>query len=257
MQRFRFCFVSLFVLLAQFSFAQDLSGTYQGAGLTLTLEGSQGVYQGQSVSEAGTFPVSAMSQDGVNIAGAYEAQGFMYYWQGLLQGSTLYVQLQNGLSYQLQRVQGGQRAGAAQGQGWGGNQSAPTAPAPSRSQSSSAVVQQWDQGLRGARLTLINTNYTSSYGGGGATITIDLCASGRFHYRSESSVYVPDGGGVGAASLDRLSGSWELFERNGQCYLRGRADNGQTQDYLLTYKNGKVTVDGRSYAVERGRAQCY
>lgn len=110
--------------------------------------------------------------------------------------------------------------------------------------------------LAGCKLTYIYSNYSGGYGGGGASTTIDLCASGYFRYASESSVYVPNGGGVGGARSNNISGSWQVVTFNNMYFLRGIAQDGTTADYRIYLQNGKLNVGGTLYHIEAGMARC-
>lgn len=115
----------------------------------------------------------------------------------------------------------------------------------------------WQSYLSGARLVFVNSNYTGTYGGGGATITIDLCRNGYFHYHSESSVYVPDAGGYGTATNTHVYGTWKVLRKNGMNLLYGKSSDGQQAYYRLQMgKNGKIYVEGALYYVQRGKANC-
>ncbi|MEO1448521.1 MAG: hypothetical protein AAFV07_03280 [Bacteroidota bacterium] len=237
------------LLMACTAQAQDpFAGSYQGQYSTLVLQGSNGQYKGHAVSQGIRYEVSAVSQDGQQIQGVSVYQGMQYPWTGTRTGSGLRIWL-NGVAYDLQKqgavAQNSHNGGSmTQGRGAGRGKL-------------SAIGQQWFDALNGAKLTYIYSKYTQGYGGGNAMTTVDLCANGTFHYNSESSVYVPNGGGVGTASKNGISGRWEVVEQNGQVYLYGVANNGQAQHYLLEYRNNKVFVGGKRYAVERGKAQCW
>lgn len=115
----------------------------------------------------------------------------------------------------------------------------------------------WQSYLNGARLVFVNSNYSGGYGGGSASITIDLCRNGYFHYHSESSVYVPDAGGYGSASNTHVYGNWKVVRQNGVSMLYGRSTDGQQSYYRLKMgNNGKIYVEGAMYYVQRGKARC-
>lgn len=238
--------ICLFILSAFNTQAQDaFAGSYQGQYATLVLEGSNGQYRGHSVSQGIRYEVAAVSEDGQNLQGVSVYQGMRYPWNGIRTQSGLRIWL-NGVAYDMQK-QGATASRPQRGNATGGSGQGRL----------SAIGQQWFDALNGAKLTYIYSNYTGGYGGGGATTTIDMCTNGTFYYNSESSVYVPNGGGVGSASQNRIAGRWEIVEKNGQVYIYGVAQTGESEYYLLEYRNNKVYVGGKRYAVERGRARCW
>lgn len=236
--------LSLFFLSLSAQAQDSFAGSYQGQYSSMVLEGQGGEYRGHAVSQGIRYEVAAVSKDGQYLQGLSVYQGMQYPWTGMRTHTGLRIWL-NGVAYDLKK-QGATSARPQQG----------GQPRTGRGQLS-AIGQQWFDALNGAKLTYIYSNYTGGYGGGGATTTIDMCTNGTFTYNSESSVYVPNGGGVGSASQNRIVGRWEIVEQNGQVYIYSQASNGQSEYYLLEYRNNKVFVGGKRYAVERGRAQCW
>ena len=115
-----------------------------------------------------------------------------------------------------------------------------------------SVVEQWQEGLRGARLTAYSGSVISS----NSTLTVlDLCRNGRYSYYKEGSWSVP--GSAGGASTSRINGQWDVLQRNGQVVLAYATDDGQRGVFpMYLQSNGRVNIGGVAYAVQKGGAGC-
>jgi hypothetical protein len=115
-----------------------------------------------------------------------------------------------------------------------------------------SLVQQWQQGLSGAKLTaysgsVINSNSTLT--------TIDFCSNGRYRYYKEGSWSVP--GMAGGASNNTVTGNWQVQQLGNQVLLLYNTDAGQQGSYpLYLQNNGRVNIGGDAYAVQQGGAGC-
>ena len=131
------------------------------------------------------------------------------------------------------------------------------------------VVQQWKELLEGARLTYMDSYYSSDYSGGSASYSdetvISLCGQGFFNFGSKSENYIDAGGyggergyGGGGAAMNSSSqgaGSWEILpDGQGGAALLLKFHNGDVKEYRLEMKDGKTFLNGyryyRTYASE-------
>ncbi|OMH30801.1 hypothetical protein [Motiliproteus sp. MSK22-1] len=114
------------------------------------------------------------------------------------------------------------------------------------------LIQQWKQGLSGAKLTTYSGSAISS----NSTLTvINLCRNGRFTYYREGSWSVP--GMAGGASNNTLMGNWDVQRYNNQIMLLYKNDNGEQGGFpIYLQNNGRVNIGGTAYAVQQGMAEC-
>lgn len=115
-----------------------------------------------------------------------------------------------------------------------------------------SLVQQWKNGLSGAKLT----SYSGSALSSNSTLTvIDFCRNGRFRYYREGSWSAP--GAAGGASSSNMTGSWDVKQASGQVMLQYHNDNGDQGYYPLFLQNdGRVNIGGAAYAVQQNGAGC-
>jgi hypothetical protein len=85
------------------------AGTFSGSGLTVTLQGRDGAYQGQATYQGAVFPLQAQGA-GNQLQGVYAAEGQQYPFEALVQGDQMQFSA-GGQTYLLQR--GGGAMGAA------------------------------------------------------------------------------------------------------------------------------------------------
>lgn len=128
----------------------------------------------------------------------------------------------------------------------------------------SPVLDRWKEKFNNARLTYMDSYYSSgtsnggySTGGGYSSKTeIDLCAKGYFNFGSNSDMSFDTGGGFGSSnSNDAGQGSWEIVQsNNGNAVLRLNYRNGKVSEYELTYneKDNKTYLNGYRYYVTYG-----
>ena len=114
------------------------------------------------------------------------------------------------------------------------------------------VLQQWRDGLGGARLTAYDGSVISN----NSTLTVlNLCRNGRYSYYREGSWSVP--GQAGGASTNRITGRWNVTMNGGQVLLQYATDSGQQGHFpMYLQNNGKVNIGGMAYTVQRGAAGC-
>ena len=112
-----------------------------------------------------------------------------------------------------------------------------------------AITGEWDGALRGRKLRYMEA-YTSSGGGGGYSIEIDiaLCANGQFIYRNNSAISanVP-GMSAGGTNRDANTGTWSIIGLAGEPVLRLSARDGSVRDYNLSMRNNLVHLNGRKH----------
>ncbi|RDH84644.1 MAG: hypothetical protein DIZ80_04015 [endosymbiont of Galathealinum brachiosum] len=118
--------------------------------------------------------------------------------------------------------------------------------------SADSVVQQWKQGLNGAKLT----SYTGSVISSNSTLTvIKFCKNGRYSYNKEGSWSVP--GTAGGASNNTINGVWDI-QHNAKhvvlVYTTDKKEQGFFPIYLQS--NGRVNIGGTAYAIQKNQAGC-
>lgn len=115
-----------------------------------------------------------------------------------------------------------------------------------------SVLQQWQQGLKGARLTSYSGSVTSS---NSTLTTISFCSSGRYSYYKEGSWSVP--GMAGGASNNTITGRWEVVQSGGNVMLKYVTDGGEQGMFpIYLQNNGRVNIGGAAFAVQQGGAGC-
>jgi len=116
---------------------------------------------------------------------------------------------------------------------------------------------QWKESLSNARLTYMNSNYSTdinsdgSLGGSGYSdkVIIDLCGQGHFNYSSNStSSFDTTGGSLYGTGGDQGAGSWEVVNNPiGQPILRLNFRNGEVSEFLLELIDSKTYLNGSRY----------
>ncbi len=116
----------------------------------------------------------------------------------------------------------------------------------------SSLVQQWKDGLSGARLT----SYSGSAISSNSTLTvINFCRNGRYSYSKEGSWSEP--GYAAGASNSTITGNWDVQQSGAYMYLVYRTDNGERGSFpIYLQNNGRVNIGGTSFAAERGASGC-
>ncbi|NND08382.1 MAG: hypothetical protein HKN87_18540 [Saprospiraceae bacterium] len=116
---------------------------------------------------------------------------------------------------------------------------------------------EWSEKLKNARLTYMNSYYSSgaSYGGystgGGYSDkeVIDLCAQGYFLHSSTSSMSFDTGGGFGSShDGSKGAGSWTVINNSDhQPVLQLTFHNGDIHEYVITTEGSKTFLNGARY----------
>ncbi len=133
--------------------------------------------------------------------------------------------------------------------------SQPTASQPSHPASGPT---DWSYLLGGTRLTYMNSynsidysnpNYTTG-GGYSEKEVIDLCKAGYFNYSSSSFTSISGGPAVSGNQMSRGkgAGNWEIGDDGqGQAILRLSFYSGERYEYVLSYPNKKMHLNGKRY----------
>ena len=143
----------------------------------------------------------------------------------------------------------GQTAG---NQATGTSQSAP-------SSGLSPIALQWDQHLRGMKVTYISS-YSSGSGGGGLSTRIDyyLCRDGRFSFNDSSSVASSDsfsisgGGDLGSSG----QGRWEIITEGEAVGIKLTWSDGRADLARLEFYDGGTYINGDRYYVTADYPNC-
>lgn len=116
-----------------------------------------------------------------------------------------------------------------------------------------SIVQQWKNGLKGARLVAYSGSVISS---NSTLTTINFCNDGlRYNYYKEGSWSIP--GMAGGASNNRIRGQWDIQQTITGVSLTYMTDQGASGAFpIYLQADGKVNVGGEAYAVQRGGAGC-
>jgi uncharacterized protein YdbL (DUF1318 family) len=92
----------------------------------------------------------------------------------------------------------------------------------SMSLSAKTLLQEWKQGLSGAKLTAFSGSVTSD----NSTLTvIKFCPNGRYSYYKEGSWRIP--GEAGGASNRKITGRWGIRQNGMQILLTYHTDSGK------------------------------
>jgi hypothetical protein len=125
------------------------------------------------------------------------------------------------------------------------------------SAANSALAQEWDQFLRGKRLTYLHSYSSGSAGGYSTHYELDLCSDGSFFYYDRSHVSVDTGGAFGySGGTTTNTGQWRITSQGGQIVAEIRWQDGQTDYSLLEYVDNKTYVDGQRWFVTSDNSSC-
>jgi hypothetical protein len=113
----------------------------------------------------------------------------------------------------------------------------------------SPLARQWDQRLRGRKLTYMTSSSGGSSGGIAAKTVILLGADGQFDFYSESLVTmsVPGAGGS-SGGRDAGQGRWRITTPGSNAVLELQFSDGRAKQFELTYNNA-VYLNGRRFFV--------
>ena len=115
-----------------------------------------------------------------------------------------------------------------------------------------SLVQQWKQGLSGAKLT----SYSGSDISSNSTLTvISFCRNGRYSYYKEGSWSAP--GAAAGASNSTITGRWDIQQQGSQTMLVYNADGGERGLFpIYLQNNGRVNIGGAAFAAQQGASGC-
>ena len=128
-------------------------------------------------------------------------------------------------------------------------------------QGGTALVQQWEQHLRGRRITTLGSysSYDSSGIGGGYSYEnhLYLCSDGSFYYQGSSSV-VADSPGFGGftGGQEGNTGTWRIYEQAGTPVLELRFNNGNFDQFAMAYVDGKTYFNQQRVYVTNENTMC-
>jgi len=110
------------------------------------------------------------------------------------------------------------------------------------------LVDQWKEKLRSSRLTFMESYSSGTAGGYTSEVVISLCRDGRFHYRSSGVVSVDMEGASGSSGgRERGAGQWQVIAQMGQPVLELRFADGKVRQYVVTYPDNKLHLNGERY----------
>ncbi len=117
---------------------------------------------------------------------------------------------------------------------------------------SADIVEQWQQGLKGAKLT----SYSGSVISSNSTLeTVSFCSNGQYQYYKEGSWSVP--GVAGGASNNTITGRWQVLQNAAGVMLQYVTDQGEQGTFpIYLQANGRVNIGGTAFAVQQGGAGC-
>ena len=123
----------------------------------------------------------------------------------------------------------------------------------------SPIALQWDQHLRGMKVTYISS-YSSGSGGGGLSTRIDyyLCRDGRFLFNDSSSVASSDsfsisgGGDLGSSG----QGRWEIITEGEAVGIKLTWSDGRADLARLEFYDGGTYINGDRYYVTADNPNC-
>ncbi len=128
------------------------------------------------------------------------------------------------------------------------------------------VTQEWRNTLMGAKLTYLNSSYSSgasydgysTYSGYSSRHEITLCPNGYFSDYSSNSMSVDTGGAfAGGGGNDSGQGKWSVVANaDGNPVLKLEFNNGEVSSYKLSYEEGKTYLSGSRYFRTYDNTQC-
>lgn len=124
----------------------------------------------------------------------------------------------------------------------------------------SPLVQQWNDHLRGRKVTRMDSD-ASDGSGYSDRWRAYLCADGTFHYRSRSRMVIDAGGVTANSSSDEsFTGTWRIVEHGGQAVLQYQraelAGTDQGVSIALDHRDGRTYFDGAPVYVTDDNELC-
>jgi len=118
--------------------------------------------------------------------------------------------------------------------------------------SSKTLLEEWKQGLSGAKLTSISGSVISDHS---ALTVIKFCRNGRYSYYKDGTWRIP--GQAGGASYRKITGRWNIRQQGSRVVLTYITDKGVKGSFpLYLQNNGRVNIGGIAYTVQKGMAGC-
>ena len=120
-------------------------------------------------------------------------------------------------------------------------------------------VREWDQFLRGKKLTYLHSYSSNTPGGGGFSTQVEyyLCRDSQFHYRSSNSL---SGGSFaafpGGGSASSGQGRWEIFSEGAAVGIEFRWNDGGVTASRLEFSDNTTYLNGERYFVTEDNPYC-
>ncbi len=128
----------------------------------------------------------------------------------------------------------------------------------------SPVVKEWSETLKGAKLTYLDSYYSSDatggYGGYSSREEIVLCSNEQFDFYSNSNLSVDSGSGTSGYGnrSGQGRGKWEVGQdAAGNALLILSFSDGRKNEYSITYSDGQTKLNGYRYYRTYDHGQCY
>ena len=115
------------------------------------------------------------------------------------------------------------------------------------------MVKEWDQTLKGAKLTYMSSygdsGYDGGYSGGSTTREIVLCSDQTFSYSYNSNFSLSTSGASAFSdSNDGGNGNWKVASGpKGEAILVLAFTDGREESYDLSYEDRKTYLDDTRY----------
>jgi len=114
----------------------------------------------------------------------------------------------------------------------------------------SPLAQQWQQRLRGKKLTFLSSYNSGGSGGMSSKTEMLLNQDGSFRAYSESSVSMSVPGANGSSGgTKQARGTWRIYVQAGKPLLETRYENGQIETSALEDRNGQTFINGKRWFV--------
>ncbi|MBN2089524.1 hypothetical protein JW964_07915 [candidate division KSB1 bacterium] len=112
----------------------------------------------------------------------------------------------------------------------------------------SPETKQWQEKLKGSRLTFMESYSSNSGGGYNMQEVYSLCQNGNFNYQGNSTVSVDVPGASGSSvGNGGGQGQWKVVTIVGQPTLRLEFNNGQIKEFTITNPDNKLHLNGKRY----------
>lgn len=120
-------------------------------------------------------------------------------------------------------------------------------------------VREWDQFLRGKKLTYLSSYSSNTPGGGGFSTQIEyyLCQDGRFRYGGSDSLSGGDFAAFpGGGSSNSGQGRWEIISEGAVIGIKFSWNDGRVTASRLEFIDNKTYLDGERYFVTDDNPYC-